>query len=337
MTMSARPRVLSLAAIDPGVSARYAETWDLVVRPWTETQELADPMELGAELASDGHMALLVEADFVTAEVFDAAPNLAFVGVCRGSTGHIELDAATRAGVVVVHAPGRNAAAVAELTVALTLNLLRHVSDAEAYVQAGDWKDPADPYIRFSGDELGDQTVGIIGLGAIGRMTVGLLQAFGARALAYDPGLDDAAIRATGATPCLLPQLLAEAGVVVVHCPRTEATAGMIDADAIASMGPGTRLVVTTGEGVVDESGVAAALRSGHLAGAAFDVFDTYPIRPDHPLLHCPHAVLVPHIGGATGATIRRHSALVLEDLARFLNGERPQRLANPEVWNHRR
>ena len=326
------PRVLSLVEIDAGELKRLEAVAAVEVRPWTETLELVDPDELGEELTANGVLGLFVEADFVLGETFEAAPGLKFVGICRGDTGHVDIDAATGAGVVVTHTPGRNAEAVAELTIGMMLALLRDIPGTAAYVAEGRWNDPVTAYVEMRGSELGQQVVGIVGLGRIGRQTARLANAFGARVLATDPALNDEQIRAAGCEPAAFRELLAASTMLAVHCPSLESTRGMIDAKALALMPKGARLVVTTGEGVVREDDVAAALHAGQLAGAAFDVFETHPIRPDNPLLDAPNALLLPHIGGATDATVQRYSAMVVDDFIAFLDGARPERIVNPEV-----
>ncbi len=334
MTSSGRPpRVLSLVELAAAPLARLRQAARVEVRAWTDTQELMDPRSLAAELNAKEMSAVFVEADFVLTETFEAAPGLRFVGVCRGDAGHVDVEAATRAGAVVTHAPGRNAAAVAELTIGLALAMLRGIPAAAAYVAGRRWEDPVTPYLHMRGAELGRQVVGVIGLGRIGRRTARLAQAFGARVLAADPALTAAQIQAAGCEPAALNALLETATLLTVHCPAMEATRGMIDAPALARLPHGARLVVTTGEGVVDERAAAAALRSGRLAGAAFDVFETHPIRPDHPLLDAPNALLLPHLGGATDATVARYSRMVVEDYLAFLAGARPRRLVNPQVF----
>ena len=333
MTAAAgRPRVLSLVEIDAGELKRLEAVADVEVRPWTETLELVDPDELGEELTANGVLGLFVEADFVMGETFKAAPGLRFIGICRGDTGHVDIDAATGAGVVVTHTPGRNAEAVAELTIAMMLALLRDIPGTSAYVRERRWQDPVTAYCEMRGSELGRQVVGIVGLGRIGRQTARLADAFGSRVLATDPALSDEQIRAAGCEPAAWADLLAASTMLTVHCPSLESTRGLIDASALAQMPKGARLVVTTGEGVVREDDVAAALHAGQLAGAAFDVFDTHPIRPDNPLLDAPNALLLPHIGGATDATVQRYSAMVVDDFLAFLDGARPERIVNPEV-----
>ena len=328
--------MLSLVELEADELKRLETVAEVEVRPWAETLVLADPDELAGELSANGVMALFVEADFVMAETFEAAQGLRFVGICRGDPGHVDVNAATRAGVVVTHAPGRNTQAVAELTIAMMLALLRGIPDAGAYVRERRWDDPVTAYVEMRGSELGRQVVGIVGLGRIGRQTARLARAFGARVLATDPALSDAQIRAADCEPAGLADLLAASTMLAVHCPLLDSTRGLIDADALALMPRGARLVVTTGEGVVRECAVAEALRAGHLAGAAFDVFETHPIRPDNPLLDAPNALLLPHIGGATDATVQRYSAMIVEDFLAFLEGRQPARIVNPEVLEQR-
>ena len=317
-----RPRVLSLVELDGPSVNRLRRVADLTLRPWTETQELVDPLELAGEIEEHGYGALFIEADFIFEETIVRAPTLRFVGICRVDHGHVDLEAAAAAGVVVANTPGRNSQAVAELTLTLMLNLVRPVIEASAFVAAGDWADPTAGYFGFRGTELGAQTVGIIGLGAIGRRTAALLRPFGCRILASDPAVSAEEMQALGCTAASLDELLATATLVAVHCPALPETQGLIDAAALARMPAGARLVVTTGESVVDTAALAAALEAGHLAGAALDVFETHPVPPDHPLLSAPNVILLPHIGGATDVTVVRHTDMIVDDYLRFLAGE---------------
>ena len=328
-----RPKVLSLVRLAPQSVEMLRREADLTQRPWTETHELADPQALSAEIETHGYGALLIEADFVLEETLAAAPTLRFVGVCRADyEAHVDVKAATARGVMVVFTPRRNAEAVAELTVALMLNLLRPVLRATKFVQSGRWDDPTAGYFEFRGDELGSQIVGIVGLGAIGRRTAALLKPFGCQLLVTDPGLAHDEIESLGCVPVGLHELLARATFLVVHCPAIPDTMGLIGSEALARLPSGARLVATSGGGVVDATAAAQALHSGQLAGAAVDVFDTHPIAPDNPLLGAPKTILLPHIGGATEATVTRYSDMVVRDYLRFLAGRLPINLANREV-----
>ena len=274
-----------------------------------------------------------MEADFLFEELFDAAPGLRIAAVCRGDLHHADLDAATERGVAVVRTPARNAQAVAEFAVAQMLALARHTSVAERYVREGRWEEPTDPYVRFRGRELAGATLGIVGFGAIGRAVARIAAGFGMRVLAYDPYVSDAeGVEMTG-----LDALLAASDFVSMHVPDTPETMGMLDEARIAAMKPGAYLVNVANSSVADRAALAAALAGGRLAGAALDVHEAHPIPPDSPFLGLSSVLLTPHVGGATWETTERHSAMVAEDFERFAHGERPLRLANPDVWERLR
>lgn len=324
---------LVLAPFSNDGLARLAALGRVMHEPWTESRTLWDPEELGARLTNEGFDALAVEADFLFEELFDAAPGLRIAAVCRADLHHADLDAATERGIAIVHTPGRNAQAVAEFAVAQMLALARHTSAAERYVREGAWTDPVEPYVRFRGRELAGAALGIIGFGAIGRAVARVAAGFGMRVLAYDPY----AIDAEGAEMTGLEALLAVSDFVSVHVPDTPETLGMLDEPRIAAMKPGAYLVNVTNSSVADRAALAAALASGRLAGAALDVHEAHPIPPDSPFLGLSNVLLTPHVGGATHETIARHSAMVAEDFELFVRGERPLRLANPDVWERLR
>ncbi len=324
---------LVLAPFSSDGIARLQALGTVVHEPWTETQTLWDPEELGARLAGEGFDALVVEADFVFEELFAAAPGLRIVAVCRGALNQVDMDAATEQGVAVVHTPGRNARAVAELVIGQMFALARQTAEAERYVREGRWSDPTDAYTRFQGRELAGATLGVVGLGAIGGAVARLAVGIGMRTLAHD--LYVAQMNEVELVE--LDDLLRAADFVSLHVPDTDSTAGMLNADRIAAMKRGAFLVNVTSPYVVDQRALAEALAAGRLAGAALDVHEAHPIPPDSPFLGLPNVLLTPHIGGATRETIERHSAMAAEDLERFAAGVRPVRLANPDVWSGRR
>ncbi len=330
---------LVLAPFSDDGLARLAALGRVAHEPWTETRTLWDPEELGARLKSEGFDALAVEADFLFEELFDAAPRLRIAAICRGDLHHTDLDAATERGIAVVRTPARNAQAVAEFAVAQMLALARHTSAGERYVREGRWEDPVDPYIRFRGRELAGATLGIVGFGAIGRAVARIAAGFGMRVLAYDPyvAASSGADEGEGVEMTGLEALLAASDFVSMHVPDTPETLGMLNEARIAAMKPGAYLVNVTNSSVADRTALAAALAEGRLAGAALDVHEAHPIPPDSPFIGLPNVLLTPHIGGATHETIERHSAMVAEDFERFVRGERPLRLVNPDVWERLR
>jgi len=304
---------------------------------WTDTLKLTDPEELARRLQDQAISILVVEADFVFEEVFEDAQNLKLVGVCRSSLSHVDLEAATRHGVAVVNTPYRNARAVGELALAFMLALARRLPFLDCYVKTSRWEDPVEGYISHRGVELQGRTLGLVGLGATGRTVARLGQALGMQVLAYDPYTGLLGQRKAGALLTDLNQVLTESHFVSLHAPVTPETEGIIGRKELARMGQGAYLINTASHDLVDQEALVEALKSGALAGAALDVHEAHPIPTTNPLLKLDNVILTPHIGGATGETVERHSAMMVEDIGRFLEGRRPMRLANPKVWRRRR
>ena len=326
-------RALILAPFSHRHVQRLAERLDVTHESWMETRRLIDPEELATRILDDAIEILVIESDFVFEEVFEEAKSLKLVGVCRGTTSHVDVGSATEHGVLVVNTPGRNAQAVAEHALGLMLALARRIHTAHRYVAEGSWNNPAEPYISMRGIELAGRTLGIIGLGAIGSRLARLGCAIGMKIIAYDPYVKSAAkgVRLTD-----LDEVMGKSDFVSIHMPPVPKTEGMIDAQLIGRMKAQAFLINTTGTSVVDMSALTEALRAHRIGGAAFDVFETHPLAPDSPLLALDNVVLTPHIGGATDETIERHSEAMADDVLRFVDGKRPRNLVNPEAWERR-
>jgi D-3-phosphoglycerate dehydrogenase len=300
---------------------------------WLDTRKLYDPEELAQRLNGDNISILLVESDFVFEETFAQAPGLKFVGVCRATTNHVDIEAATRHGVLVVNTPGRNAQAVAEHVLGAMLSLARHITDAHRYVKEGRWADPVEPYAVFRGTELAGRTLGIVGLGAIGRRLAHIATCLDMRVLAYDPYANGSP---DGVRMADLHALLVEADFVATLAPLNAETTGMLDARRLSLMKPSALLITASGAAIADQDALVQALAAKRIAGAAIDVFDTHPVASDSPFLALDNALLTPHIGGATVESIERHSRMMLDDIRRFVSGQRPVNLVNPVVWERR-
>ncbi len=310
---------------------------DIEHEDWLATGQLQDPEELGARLHAGHFDAVVVEADFLLAETFDAAPGLRFAGVCRSALNQVDIPAATERGIVVVNTPGRNAEAVAEHAVGLMLAVARRIAEADRFVRVGKWESPSGPYRQLRGAELGGRVVGIVGLGAIGRRVAALCAAFGMHVRACDPAVAPSDARKMGVVWTGLDLLLGTSDIVTLHCPPPPDGAPLLTAAALATMKPGAVIINTASAELVDQGALVTALRSGRLRGAGIDVFPTHPVDPLDPLLTLDNVVLTPHIGGATDGTIGRHSAAMAADLLRFSRGVRPLHLVNPEAWAVRR
>ena len=326
-------RALVLAPFTAEALSALRALMPLAYEPWTETQKLHDPEELAARINAENITVLIVEADFMVEELFQAAQPLRFAAMCRAALNQVDLEAATRHGVIVVHTPGRNAQGVAELTLGLMLALARRIPQAHAYVHQGQWQDPVEPYINMGGVELAGKGLGIVGLGATGRRVARMGRAVGMRVVAYDPYAGPLGARRAGAVLTSVEDLLRTSDFVTLHAPETPETEGLLDAPRFTQMRAGSYLVNVSSPALVNQKALLAALAEGPLAGAAFDVHEAHPIPPNSPLLGLDNVVLTPHIGGATDGTRHRQSWMVLEDLQRFLAGRRPRHLANAAAW----
>ena len=307
-------KALVLAPFAPSHLERLRRRMTVVYEPWTETRMLWDSAKLAVRLAGESIEAVVAEVDFLFGEVFEDPSPLRFIGLCRNATNQIDLEAAATRGVTVVNTPGRNANAVAELVIGLALSLARRIPTAHAHVRGGGWQHPMAAYIEFRGFELAGKTMGIVGMGDIGRRVARLARALGMRVLGYDPY----ATAPRYVTMTTLEQLLSGSDIVTLHAPETPETTGMLGRERLAMMSEGSYLINTASAALVDEAALVDALRSGHLAGAGLDVFETHPVMPNSPLLTLDNVVLTPHIGGATADTVERYSRTITRSLLQF-------------------
>ena len=307
-------KALVLAPFASDSLERLRRRMTVAYEPWTETRMLWDPAALAVRLAEESIEAVVAEADFLYGEVFEDPSPLRFIGLCRNATNQIDLEAAGARGVTVVNTPGRNANAVAELVIGLALSLARRIPTAHTYVRGGAWQHPLGAYLELRGTELAGKTMGIVGMGAIGRRVARLARALGMRPLGHDPYAQGPRY----VTMTTLESLLAASHFVTLHAPETPETAGMLDREQLALMPPGSFLINTASAALVDEAALVEALRSGHLGGAGLDVFETHPVMPNSPLPGLDNVTLTPHLGGATAETVERYSRTITRALLRF-------------------
>ncbi|MBA3655553.1 MAG: 3-phosphoglycerate dehydrogenase [Actinobacteria bacterium] len=308
----------------PGLD-RLGEVADVVLDPWIDhsPMRLYNVEQLAERIDGEGASIVVCEADVCAGPVFDRA--LLAVGSTRGDPTNVDIPAATAAGIPVLHAPGRNADGVAELTLALMLAASRHLLPADVDVRRGDvFKDGTIPYQRFRAWEINGRVAGLVGLGAVGRAFRWRLEGLGMRVLAYDPYAEDA--------NASLDEVLAQADVVSLHAAVTPETAGMIGAAQFDQMKHGVVFVNAAREVLHDRAALTAALQSGKVAAAGLDHFTGEMLPADDPLIALPNVVLTPHIGGATYNTEENHSRMIADDVVRLLAGETPAHIANPEV-----
>jgi D-3-phosphoglycerate dehydrogenase len=272
----------------------------------------------------------LVPSFYATADLLARAPNLLLVSTNGAGYDTVDLDACTRAGVLVVNQAGGNREAVAEHVLAMLLCLSKRLMEADRAIRRRLVFDRS----TFMGHDILGKTIGIIGIGHVGSRVAELCRGlFRMRVLACDPYLSAAEIAARGAEKTSLEELLRAADVVSINCPRTPETEGMIDARAFALMRPHALFITTARGGIHDEAALAEALRQGKLAGAGLDVWAREPPPLDHPLLQFDNVVASPHTAGVTREARDNIARFAAEQMLGVLDGKPPSRVLNPQVW----
>ena len=322
-----RPKALVTAPFRGEGMETLQSLADVVYDPWIEQVPLRlyDGEKLAARIDAEGADILIVESDFVNGPVFDLS--LRLIGSCRGDPNNVDIAAATKAGIPVLRAPGRNADAVAEITIGLLFAVNRFLVPADRDVRAGQvYAEGLIPYQRYRAWELAGATVGIVGLGAVGRAAKWRFEGLGMNVLSFDPFNPEATHNTD------LNSMLAECDVVSMHAVVTPDTENLMGAEQFAAMKAGAIYINSARAMLHDIDALTAALQSGHLAGAGLDHFKGENLKTDHPLVAMNNVVLTPHIGGATYNTEANHSKLIADDVARILAGETPVNCVNPEV-----
>jgi D-3-phosphoglycerate dehydrogenase len=277
---------------------------------WSE-QELAE--RIGAY-----HGIVIRSATKMTAEVIERALNLRVIGRAGVGVDNVDVDAATRRGIVVANAPQSNVVTAAEHTMALLLALARNIPQAHTSLTGGKWERS-----KFSGVELYEKTLGILGFGRIGQLVAHRAKGFGMHVLAFDPFVSAERYRELGVEKAASSdELYAQADFITVHLPKTPETEGFLDAEAFAKMRDGVRILNVARGGLIDEAALQDALDSGKVAGAALDVFPSEPMT-DHPLFSgYPNVVVTPHLGASTAEATDRAGYQSAEQVVAALRGE---------------
>jgi D-3-phosphoglycerate dehydrogenase len=273
--------------------------------------------------ALDRHDILVLQGAPVTDAVLDADPKLRLICCARGGPVNVDVLAATERAIPVVTTPGKNADAVAELTIGFLVMLARRLPEVMRHVEGGG-EFAHDNYegARWFGHDLAGKVLGLVGYGQVGRRVARRAIAFGLRVVAFDPFVQPGSIAADAVEPVDLASLLAMSDFVSLHARATEANARLIGPDEVARMKHGAFLVNTARDSLVDESAILAGLRSGQLGGLAVDLVSPSPAAGRHPLLGFPNVIVTTHIGGATYETLRHGGEMAAAEIERFLRGE---------------
>ena len=301
------PRVLIADEVSEVAVQAFAERYiEVSVQPGLAPEALAEIIE--------GYEGLVVRSSTkVTAELVERAARLKVVGRAGTGVDNVDMDAATKRGIVVMNTPHGNSVTAAEHTIAMMCALARRIPQADRSTRKGSWERG-----RFMGVELRDKTLGVVGCGTIGAIVATLAQGLRMRVVAFDPYLAPDRAASLGVTLATMDELLREADVITLHVPLTDETRGIIDADALAKTRPGVRIVNCARGGLVVEADLKSAIETGHVAGAALDVFEEEPAR-DNALFALDEVIATPHLGASTVEAQENVALQIAQQMAEYL------------------
>lgn len=269
----------------------------------------------------------------VSSKVMDAMPNLRIVGVSRGGVENVNVKEATKRGILAFHVMGRNAHAVSDFAIGMMIAENRNIARAFYAIKNKNWQK------TFANNghimEMHDKTIGIVGFGHIGRLVAQKLAGFNVHILVYDPFVKDEEIEKLGYKPADLPTLFKNSDFVTVHARLTKDNKKMISADLLNMMKPTAYFINTSRAGLIDMDALAKVLQEKKIQGAALDVFNTEPIDWNSPFMKLDNVTLTTHIAGTTTEALTNSPYLLEEDIARFMKGEKPRFILNPEVLDN--
>lgn len=330
------PNFFITASMDNAAIGELEEIGPVTYAGWREKMKVYDGgMELAEALR--GKQIFITEMDIVDFPAIREARDLRVIVTCRGNAVNVDLAAATAYGIPVINTPGRNADAVAELTVAFMVMLARKMPASCDFlkregVTAGDMNKMAEAYLKFQGKELWRKTVGLVGLGHVGACVAARLARFGASVVFYDPVVSAETGALRGAKKVSFEELLGASDFISMHAAVTDSTRAMMNRSAFECMKPGSFFINTARAALVDDEALLWALNSGKIAGAALDVFATEPPGSDDPIVSHPRVIATPHLGGNTTEISAHQGAVAARQVKKLLAGEKPDFILNPEV-----
>ena len=304
-----RPVVVIAEVLAASCADYLGETCDVV-------EAAGEPRDRLQELLAEAEGLVVRSGTRVDSELMDAAPSLRVVGRAGVGVDNIDLDEATRRGILVVNAPLANSVSAAEHAFGLMLSVARNIARGDASIRSGRW-DRA----KFRGVELDGKTLGLVGMGRIGSLVARRALAFGMKVLAYDPYITAEQARAAGGELRDLDSLLADSDFISLHLPRTPETENLLGREAFAKAKRGVRIINASRGGIIDEDALVEAIRDGQVAGAALDVYAEEPMTGG-PLTELPEVVLTPHLGASTVEAQYKAGLHVAESVAAGLAGE---------------
>lgn len=294
------------------------------------TPAYADNAVISEYLQKTGAVGIVSRMGRIDAAAMDAAPQLRVISKHGVGVDNIDIQAAADRGIPVLVATGANAVSVAEHAIALLLATVKRVLPLDAGLRAGRWEKPG-----FAGREIANSTMGLMGMGSIAQATGRMAKGLGIKLVGFDPYAPESAFEGLGVTRCAtFEEMLAQSNILSLHCPLTDQTRKILNAETIALMPEGAYVINTARGGLIDEEALVAAIQSGHLAGAGLDTFAVEPPAADHPFFAEPAIVLTPHIGGVTRQAGARVGVDAVRGIFQILDGQPvpPERIINRKL-----
>jgi len=310
---------------------------EVVYESWLDTNQVYFRAEdLVQKISSIDAEIFICEGDNVKEDVIKNV-NLKIIGATRGDPNNIDVETATKKRIPVLFAPGRNTTAVAEMTVAVILALMRKLYKINEILHSDQFKvEDFTDYVKYynllKGHELEGKTIGIIGLGRIGFEVAKRLKPFEVKFLIYDPYVQEDRLRFINGKITDLNTLMSSSDIITLHCPPTDETDGLIGKDELDLMKPSSYFINLARASIVDEYALHEILKDHKIAGAAIDVFNIEPVDQDNEFLELDNVLVTPHLGGDTFETNHKHGMMMVEGIRKILNGQIPNNIVNPQV-----
>lgn len=323
-------RIFASGRMTPHWVKKFEEQFDFGFYDWGSQPQLSSD-QLVRRLKTT--QVFITEEDTLSREMIEQLPDLCIIIDCRGNPVNIDLDAASEKGIAVITTPGRNAEGVAEITIAMILMVARNIWPGMVGLHNNDWyqKGIYHYYLTYQGSEIVNQTLGLVGLGAVGRKVAERIAGFKMNIVGYDPYVTQDQVQSLGIKMMGLDELLRESDFVSLHAPVTKATTGMMGEREFGLMKPTSFLINTARAALVQEDAMIKSLTTGQIGGAALDVYHQEPVPGHYPILNLPNVVAIPHFGGATKEVIDHQSQIAFESLLSFCDGM-PLNVVNKQV-----
>lgn len=335
-------KALITAEINKSLLEEIESLIEVTLAGWAVKQEKLSEEEIIKLMK--GKEILITSYDEITRKVIEECKELKLIACTRSNPVNIDIHAAKEKGITVIYTPGRNADSAAEFTIALMLNIARKIPMAYKALKDGKFlnqkKSPVSPkkglkedvtwalgsdspYVLYKGFELKRKILGLIGYGSIGRKVANIARGLGMYIYVYDPYISEVELNDNVCQKVGFDQLLRESDFISCHCSVTSETTDLLSSKEFKMMKNTAFLINTSRGAIIDEKALIQALKNHEIAGAALDVYETEPLWENHPFIELDNMVITPHLGGATIEAITNHTKMIIEDLKRYLKGEK--------------